>query len=192
MRKHRLPPLRYALLFIAFCLLSAPAQAQKLTVTRVVDGNTFELSDGRTVRLIGIDTPKDVRGQRRSDGTRRPQRDIEALQDLGEQAAEWAEGLVLDRPIELEYEQSNVARDHKDRDGYTLAYVWVLDEKGRRQFMANRRMIRDGYANAYTRQPSRYARDFMEVQHEARKEKRGLWNEVRQRAEPTRRPNTKH
>ena len=39
-------------------LLAGSASAQQLTVSRVVDGDTFELSDGRTVRLIGVDTPE--------------------------------------------------------------------------------------------------------------------------------------
>src|SRR5688572_26023127 len=35
-------------------------QREKATVRKVVDGDTIQLSDGRTVRYIGIDTPETV------------------------------------------------------------------------------------------------------------------------------------
>jgi Staphylococcal nuclease homologue len=35
-----------------------PAQSQTVPVTRVIDGDTVELSTGEKVRLIGVDTPE--------------------------------------------------------------------------------------------------------------------------------------
>lgn len=35
-----------------------PTTRPVLTVTRVIDGDTLTVSDGNTVRLIGIDTPE--------------------------------------------------------------------------------------------------------------------------------------
>ncbi|MDX9675142.1 thermonuclease family protein [Pseudomonas zeae] len=40
----------------AFC--SAPAGLASVTVQRVVDGDTLRLSDGRSVRMIGLNTPE--------------------------------------------------------------------------------------------------------------------------------------
>ena len=40
----------------AFC--PTPAQLPSVTVQRVVDGDTLRLSDGRSVRMIGLNTPE--------------------------------------------------------------------------------------------------------------------------------------
>ena len=40
----------------AFC--PAPAGLDSATVQRVVDGDTLRLSDGRNVRMIGLNTPE--------------------------------------------------------------------------------------------------------------------------------------
>jgi endonuclease YncB( thermonuclease family) len=40
----------------AFC--STPSELESVTVQRVVDGDTLRLSDGRSVRMIGLNTPE--------------------------------------------------------------------------------------------------------------------------------------
>ena len=37
---------------------SAPDSKQLVTVIKVIDGDTIELTDGRTIRLLGIDAPE--------------------------------------------------------------------------------------------------------------------------------------
>lgn len=149
--------------------------ARQLRVERIVDGDTFELSDGRTVRLIGVDTPeKHMSSKLRRDAERSGQ-DVETIQALGERAGQHAKELAGGRAVELAYDQANAARDHQDRYDRTLAYVWVLDD-GRREYMVNRRLIEDGYAYAYTQYPFKYADQFPQLQREARMEERGLWS----------------
>ncbi len=91
----------------------------RLTVTRVIDGDTVDLSDGSTVRLIGIDTPE--RG----------------VCGYGE-AAERLRQLVEGKAVTL----VPGARDDRDRYGRLLRYIEVdgLD--------VDLEMIRGGHARA--------------------------------------------
>lgn len=43
---------------------SIPNTAEKALVSRVIDGDTIQLDDGRKVRLIGVDTPETVHPQK--------------------------------------------------------------------------------------------------------------------------------
>lgn len=167
--------LRIVALFVGILLLPVLACSQQLRVDRVIDGDTFELSDGRTVRLIGIDTPeKHMSGKLRRDA-RRTGRDVETIQALGEKASRFAEQLVEGKTVELEYDQANAAQGHLDRYGRTLAYVWVLGAEGGRRYRVNDRLILEGYAYAYTEYPFQYKDHYRRLQHEARSNERGLW-----------------
>lgn len=74
-------------------------------VASVVDGDTFELTNGVGVRLIGIDAPN--RGQ-----------------DKWDQARVALTGLTLDQRVYLEYD-----RYQDDKYGRVLVWVWVKCEK---------------------------------------------------------------
>ena len=62
-------------------------------------------------------------------------------QALGERASQYAKQLAGGKPVELKFDQANAAQGHEGRYGRTLAYVWVLDESGSRQYMVNRRQM---------------------------------------------------
>lgn len=97
-----------------------PPVAPALTVARVVDGDTVEMSDGTTVRLIGIDTPE--RGECGFD---------EATFALA--------SMVLDQPVTL----LGGTRDDVDRYGRLLRYVDLVDATD-----AGETMIAEGFAIA--------------------------------------------
>ena len=98
----------------------APAPAPAVTVARVVDGDTVEMSDGTTIRFIGIDTPE--QGECGYD---------EATTRLS--------ALVLDQPVTL----TGGARDDIDRYGRLLRYVDLMDGTD-----VNQTMVAEGYAIA--------------------------------------------
>lgn len=128
---------------------SGPTQPDGLetaTVSRVVDGDTIELADGRRVRYIGINTPE---------------RDQPYYQD----ASETNRQLVANQQVQLEFDQ-----DTFDQYGRSLAYVWVNGS------MANWEMVNRGYANVFTVPPNvRYEEQFRQAEREARETGRGLW-----------------
>lgn len=156
--------------------MSGRASGQELTVSRVIDGDTFVLSDGRTVRLIGIDTPEVHASAKLSREARRSDRDRQTIQALGRRASEHAAHLVAGRRVALEYDPANAADKHLDRYGRVLAYVWVVDEADGRLFSVNERLLSDGYANAYTNYPFQHAEKYLDLQRTARSSERGLWD----------------
>jgi Staphylococcal nuclease homologue len=74
-----------------------PAQSPTVLVTRVIDGDTLELSTGEKVRLIGVDTPE----------TKDPRKPV---QYFGKEATAFTKQLVEGKPVRLEYDQQ---RDDK-------------------------------------------------------------------------------
>ncbi len=157
---------------VAVVALLGDASAQ--TVTRVVDGDTFQLSDGTIVRLIGIDSPEKHSSPKLSRDVDRTGLRRDVIQGLGERASAFAEALVADRRVELEFDAANAATGHKDRYGRTVAYVWLVED-GRPTILVNLRLIEAGYANAYTSYPFARQGVFLRAQRQARASARGLW-----------------
>ncbi len=119
---------------------------EEFRVTRVLDGDTVVLEDGRHVRYIGMDTPEKGRTY------------------YGEAKRE-NERLVKGKVVRLEYDVGKT--DKYDR---TLAYVYAGD------IFVNAELVRNGYAVIATFPPNvKYAKRFLTLQEEARKQKRGLW-----------------
>ena len=133
-----------------------PFQDALHPVTRVLDGDTIEVEVGgerERVRYIGIDTPE-------TDHAR------EVVRRLAARATEANEALVAGREVRLELDA-----ERRDRYGRLLAYVWVGDT------LVNERLLREGYAQVYTRPPNvRYADRFLAAQRSARAEGLGLWD----------------
>ena len=164
-----------ALIGLALCLLFLVrlATAQTLTVSRVIDGDTIDLSDGRRVRLIGIDTPEVHPSSKLRRDARESGLTVGQIQELGRLASEAARALADGRVVELTYDPVNVSDGHKGRYGRTLAYVWIVKD-GKRQYMLNRRLIEGGWGEVSTFAFSRSA-TFRALAQEAQREGRGLW-----------------
>jgi len=130
-------------------------------VVRVVDGDTIVVSPHEKVRLIGVDTPETVHPKR-------------AVQCFGNNAKEFTRSMVEHRTIRLVLDETNRVRNHKDRYGRTLAYVYFDDGT-----MLNAELIRRGYAYAYTRFPFRHVVEFRQLERIARSQAVGLWASCR-------------
>lgn len=131
-----------------------PTQAaptgETVIVSRVIDGDTVELADGRKVRYIGMDTPEITKGKNEC---------------FGQEAAAHNSGLVLGKTVRLTKDVSET-----DRYGRLLRFVWVGDA------LVNATMLRDGYAAILTIPPDvTKAEEFKQLQAEARSVGRGLW-----------------
>ncbi|MGH2778033.1 MAG: thermonuclease family protein [Actinomycetota bacterium] len=158
-------------------LSGEPGGFEVAEVTRVVDGDTIEVSvTGRSegpaagmahvgevykVRLIGIDTPESVK----------PGSPVECF---GKEASVAAGAL-------LEGEEVTLVKDVEETDSYDrlLRYVYLGEE------MVNARLVLNGYASAYTYPPNvRHADLFVQLQREAREGHRGLWSSATCNGEP--------
>jgi len=96
-------------------------------VTRVIDGDTFELYLKDKVRLICIDAPE--------------------LGSKGSyEAKEFLESLILDKEVRLEKDISEI-----DKYGRLLRYAWVNVSLGNenQEIFVNKEMVREGYASVF-------------------------------------------
>ena len=122
-------------------------------VTRIIDGDTIELEDGRKVRYIGIDTPE----------TKHPSKGVEAY---GYEASDANRRMVLGRMVLL-------VKDVSETDKYDrlLRYVFLQDGT-----FVNLKLVEDGYARVATYPPDvKFTDLFLEAERKAREEGRGLW-----------------
>ncbi|WP_237565119.1 thermonuclease family protein [Parageobacillus thermoglucosidasius] len=131
------------------------------TVARVVDGDTFELTDGRKVRLIGVNTPEST--------TRHEQ--------YGKEASNYTSSKLAGKTVWLQKDVSET-----DRYGRLLRIVWLqvpnddMSEKEIRSKMFNADLVLNGYAEPSTYPPDvKYADYFRKFAREAREANKGLW-----------------
>ena len=140
-------------------LAGAPVLAQTgpAQVDRVIDGDTISVRlDGAryTVRLTGVDTPE----------TTHPTRGVEPH---GPEAAAYTTARLTGATVRLDRDP---AGDDIDADGRLLRYVVLASGEN-----FNATPIRDGYATAIRRFPySRHA-EFLQLEAQARRARRGLW-----------------
>jgi endonuclease YncB( thermonuclease family) len=129
-------------------------------VTRIVDGDTVDVSRGRrtlTLRLIGIDTPETVHPS-------------EPIECYGPEATEFARRRLLGQQATLEFDPSQGRVDYYGR---TLAYLWTV-RGSPRQF--NLDAVRRGYALEYTYDdPYLWQRQFRRAEALAESARLGVW-----------------
>ena len=127
---------------------------QTVQVSRVVDGDTIVLADGRKVRYIGINTPETV-------DPRRP------VQCFGTEASAFNHTLVAGKTVRLEKDISET-----DKYGRLLRFVYLEDGT-----LVNETLVREGYASASAFPPDITKQDlFFAAEREARAAHAGLWN----------------
>lgn len=160
------------ILVILFSLITPSVYGEAVFVERVIDGDTIEISTGERVRLIGIDTPEVYESNKLRSDAERTGRDIKTIQALGKKASEYTKKWIYGKRVRLELDRENAHLGHKDKYGRLLAYVYLLDGT-----FFNAQIIKDGYANAYTRFPFKYMDEFRKLEREARENGRGLWAE---------------
>lgn len=127
-------------------------QKEEAVIKHVVDGDTVILGDGRSVRLIGIDTPE-------LHHTELP------VQFYASEAADFTRSLCEGAEVTLEFENERL-----DSYNRTLAYIILPDGR-----CVNEEIIKRGYGYVYTRFPFSRMDRFLELEHEARANERGMW-----------------
>lgn len=140
-------------ILVVLCFLCSSSQFVR--VNRVIDGDTFELSTGKKVRLIGVDTPESVH-------PRKP------VQYFGKEASDFTKSLIEGKDIKLEYDVQKT-----DKYGRLLAYVYLDDS-----IFVNAELVKQGYAQVATYPPNvKYSEYFIQLQKEARDNNIGLWSQ---------------
>jgi len=166
---HRAGALFFATACWVFCSLllavalffPTPALAQtsqSVTVERVVDGDTIEVSPAvqgkEAVRLIGVDTPETVDP-------------AEPVEPYGPEASAFTKEQLEGKQVTLSFDEEKI--DDFDR---ALAYVQI----GGQSETFNETLLNQGYAQLFIVSPNdRYEATFREAQDEARQAHRGIW-----------------
>lgn len=133
----------------------------KVTIQRVVDGDTFELSTGEKVRIIGVNTPESTT----------------TTELYGKEASNYTKEKLTGKTVYLQKDVSDT-----DRYGRLLRYAWLevpneITKETIAKYMFNAHLLLEGYAQPYTLQPdSAYADIFVEFAREARENEKGLWS----------------
>ncbi len=138
-----------------------------LPVEKVIDGDTLVVQVGHgsaeSVRLIGVDAPEVESRFRKGE-------------PLGDEARAWLVSQIGDGNVRLVAEAGREDRDRYDR---LLRYVYTEDGKH-----LNAEIVRAGFARAYTRFPFAKQDRFVELELEARRNRRGLWRGQKRRSTP--------
>lgn len=119
------------------------------SVVRVIDGDTIEVDNEFTIRLIGIDTPE-IGGD-----------------CYAEEAKEHLEKFLLDETFILQKDELTPNKDIFDR---YLRYILIEDEN------INRMMIQQGYADVYKNEKFVHRDDFIALAQEAKENELGMWD----------------
>lgn len=141
-----------------------------LVVKRVVDGDTFELSDGEKVRLLGIDTPEKYESGKLDRDAESSGQDKKTIMKLGKLAGDYVRNFVEGKTVILEKEPNY---SDKDKNGRLLRWVYLEDGT-----FVNGKIVRDGYAYVFEKFPVSKMDELRKYQKEARENKRGLWGPV--------------
>jgi micrococcal nuclease len=121
----------------------------------VFDGDTVVLTDGRTIRYIGIDAPE-------------MDRDGEPAQLFAREALSLNREMAQGRSVRLEFD--NQRRDRYQR---TLAHLFLADGT-----MPARVLLRAGLARCLPKPPNRtYTDAFLQIQRNAMDQGRGQWHD---------------
>lgn len=131
---------------------STASNKEVVKVTRIIDGDTIQLEDGRKLRYIGIDSPESADPRK-------------SLECFGNESSKRNYELVYGKSVRLEKDISEI-----DRYKRLLRYVYVDD------IMINELLIKEGYAQASSYPPDiKYQNKFTKAEQDARENKRGLW-----------------
>lgn len=123
--------------------------AQNLKVIEVSDGDTLKLSNGKTFRLYGINSP-------------------EVKEPYFEEAKAFTQNLVLNKEVSFEQEENY----KEDKFGRMLGYVIVSGVN------LNIELIRNGLARVVLyekRAKIKYQEELLTAEKEAREKRVGVW-----------------
>lgn len=129
------------------------------TVARVIDGDTFVLTDSSHVRMLGIDTPE--------------LDDADSFYVFyANKAKALTDSLIDGKRVKLTFETKT--RDMFDR---ILAYVWLTDIGGRASLFIQAEQLKAGYARIrYYPKGKRYYEIFYNLRRTAMKNNLGIWS----------------
>lgn len=133
--------------------------SKKAFVSRVIDGDTFVLSDSQRVRILGVDCPEIARQNKQAEA-------------FAKEASEKTKSLVEHKTVKLTFDGKAF-----DIFGRLLAYVWLIDSKEKDSVFVQTELLKNGLARiSYYTKEKRYYSLFYNLRNTARKKKLGIWS----------------
>lgn len=139
--------LQYSFILVNLLIGVFSCVAETAVVSRVIDGDTFEIESGEKIRLIGINAP-------------------EISDFFGVESKCFLENVLLSKQVELVEDPLSTKYDRYQRK---LCYVYIdgID--------MNAKMINEGYAFAYLKFKFSKSKEYEELQVFAMKNNKGIW-----------------
>ena len=148
--------------------LFACSSDKTITISRVVDGDTFDVKYGSgdidRIRLLGVDTPETY--SKNKPDEYEGITNIECLDEWGDKATTYAIDILANNAVILTSDPLTEKRDYYDR---LLSYI-EIDGK---DFSAM--LLENGYARVYTESKISRTDSYLILEENAKKNKVGLW-----------------
>jgi len=177
---------------ISILFIATPVYSKTYTIDRVIAGDIIKLTNGKVVRLLGIDTPET--------GTYVEEIGLteERVEEIKKEARDYLADYVSKLPdkkifLEFDIEKIDKYSESKRWQAYMFWDTGISQEKidvdvgvnqhfdyyeGHYKHFINATMVKAGYAIPLPFEPNVKYRDLFEGLHqEAKKNKRGLWTE---------------
>lgn len=132
----------------------------KAKVARVIDGDTFVLSDSQRVRMLGVDTPELASNSK-------------PAELFSDSAKVLTKQLIDGKIIKLTFDGKSF-----DFFGRVLAYVWLINKAGKDSIFVQAELLKKGYARiSYYPKDKRYYEIFYNLRRTAMKNNLGIWSD---------------
>ncbi len=131
----------------------------KSKVTRVIDGDTFVLSDSTHVRMLGINTSEIAKFGK-------------PTEPFADSAFHFIQKLIEGKQIKLTFGENTY-----DIFGRVLAYVWLTNITGKDSLFIQAELLKAGLARiSYYPKGKRYYALFYNLRRTARRNHLGIWS----------------
>lgn len=138
-----------SILLIVFFIIPIVTNAKTYLVKEVIDGDTIEIKNGTTIRLVGVDAPE-----------------LSSDECYSAKSKKKLENLILNKKVRLKYDEEKI-----DSFGRSLAFIY------RGTKFINKKMLSSGNAKYLMISPNLLNKDiFLEAEKTARTNTRGIWN----------------
>ena len=145
-------------------------------VKEVLSGDMIRLEDDQCLRLIAIDTPEVIEGNKLQFDSKVSNIPVEVLMVMGNEAKSLVEQLVEGKRLRIEFDKKN-----KDNYGDLLGYVFIISGKNNKEVFLNAEVIKNGYTYEIDSTPNnRYLSLFKKIHADVEKSQTSqLWRQWR-------------
>ena len=165
------------------------SEDQIYTVSRVIDGDTFRLSNGQNLKLAAINVPEIHDTTKLHQEAQKFGKDVWVYRDIGGDAMKSIQRFLTGAKNKVRVEPEV---EPFDADGNLIAYVYVLvdqleggilpdnevffTEGDRYEIFLNAYLIKMGYAEVILNWPGEEHQElFFKLEKEARENQKGIW-----------------